>query len=375
VIVALLVVLLLLLSVSLYRPNEPPYFLSYTDSNYSVTFVSGNFSAAVTKDMPRVVFSHTNAVLSPEFALRDERLYLFNDSNHDGLFTMNEVLFTSYIDAHHTVWTFSKVQSGDDRGNNWSEVSVQGNVSLYKGLDDVPATPAVTDWAAVDVHYRISERDSTHSNPMGTYIVHGMTEMNVSFTITLLKHLAVDGIALQHYLIGGGSTNDLLLREGMGAGQGLSNVSSSVDETVLGPNFTHRFIQTNLPCQDVYFAREDGIAQAFYHFSSFPTNGSGGRVGMNSSFYTDGAGMFLFQAFFLTNDTDRITEESSVGIDESGFNVTVKDWFHSNFAILMVVCGTIAAVVLFTAFVVLYRRYKKADAKSPNNEQEERKSP
>ncbi len=354
--------LLLLLSISLYRPNEPPYFLSYTDSNYSVAFVSGNFSAAVTKDIPRVVFGHTNAVLSPEFAARDEKLYLFNDTNHDGLFTISEATYTSYIDAHHAEWTFSKVQSGHDGNGNWSEVSIRGNLSLYRGLDDVPATPAVEKWAAVDVHYRISERDAEHANPLGTYVVSGRTEMNISLTLTFLKHVPADGVALQHYLLGGGSTNDLLLREGMGAGQGLGNVSSGVDETVFGTNFTHRFIQTNLPCQDIYFAREDGIAQAFYRFSSYPTNGSDDRVPMNSSYYTDGAGLFLDQAFFLTNGTDRITEESSLGIDESGFDVTVKDWFHANLATLMVVTGTIAAAILLTIFVVLYRRYKREGA-------------
>jgi hypothetical protein len=357
--------LLLLLSLSLLLSGSPKQFLNYSEDNYKIAFVSGNLTAAVTRDMPRVVFGHTHPVLSPEFDVSGERLYVFNDTNGDGVFSRSEAVYTSYLDSHHVIWKMSNVEFGNDSsGNEYAQIWMSTKASLYDGIDDVSVVPVMSDWAAITFSYRISERPTTHSNVLGTYVVSGKTEVTMSFTITLLKHVEAAGIVLEMHVNGGGSTNMLLLREASGSATGrLTNVSSNLDEGILGTNFTHRFMQTDRPLQDIYMAKEDGTVQAFYHFSSAPMNGpSGGArvVRMNSSYYTDGAGMILHQAFFLTNGTNYISQQTSLGIDELGFNASVKDWFQDHLPMLMLVCGTIAAVILLTAFVIMYRRHRRS---------------
>jgi len=106
-------------------------------------------------------------------------------------------------------------------------------------------------------------------------------------------------------------------------------------------------------------------------------NGSGESAGVvrtNSSYYTDGAGMILHQAFFIANGTDALSLESSLGIDERGFNVSVKDWFQDNLPMLMVVSGTIAATILLTAFAIMYRRHRKSQSGDSHEPLQKRKS-
>ena len=371
--------LLLLLSLSLLLSGAPKHFLDYSEDNYKIAFVSGNFTAAVTRDMPRVVFGHAHPVLSPEFVVSSQKLYVFNDTNGDGVFSRSEAIYISYLDSHHVTWNMSTVEFGNDSdGNEYVQIWMRTKASLYAVIDDVSDSPVIRDWAVVTFSYRISERATNHSNVLGTYVVSGKTEMTMSFTITLLKHIDADGIVLEMYVQGGGSTNMLLLREATGAAAGqLTNVSSSLDESVLGTNLTHRFMQTDSPLQDIYMAKEDGIVQAFYHFSSAPMNGSGESAGVvrtNSSYYTDGAGMILHQAFFIANGTDALSLESSLGIDEHGFNVSVKDWFQDNLPMLMVVCGTIAAAILLPAFAIMYRRYRKSQSGDSHEPSQKRKS-
>jgi hypothetical protein len=370
--------LLLLLSVSLLLPGASVHFLDYSEDNYKIAFVSGNFTAAVTRDMPRVVFGHTHPVLSPEFVVSCQKLYVFNDTNGDGVFSRSEAIYTSYLDSHHVTWNISKVEFGNDSdGNQYAQVWMSTKAALYTGIDDVSDQPVIGDWAVVTFSYRIYERATNHSNVLGTFVVSGKTEMTMSFAITLLKHIDVMGIVLETYVHGGGSTNTLLLREAVesSASGRLMTVSSSLDESVLGTNFTHIFMQTHRPLQDIYMAKEDGMVQAFYHFSSVPMNGTGASAGvvpMNSSYYTDGAGLVLHQAFFLPNGTESVSQESSLGIDELGFNASVKDWFQDHLPMLMVVCGTIAAAILLTAFIVMYKRYKKTqsgDGQEPSHRQ------
>ncbi len=340
------------------------HFIDYSEDNYKVVFISGNFTAKVTKIKPMVVFEHTNPVLSPTFSVSCPRLYVFNDSNHDGLFERSEILYESYLDSQHVIWNVSGMGlANTSAGGEYAQVTMRTNASLYPKSEDVTGTPVVSDWGKVAFCYRISERSVNYTNALGTYEVRGRTEMTVEVTIDLLKRVNATGVVLEVYISGGGATNMMMLRQGTPSGGSTTvKVSSRIDETAFGANFTRRFIQTNRPTQDICIAKEDGMAQAFYHFSSAPTNGMGGNasiVPMNSSYYTDGAGLFLHQAFFTTNETKTIVQESSLGIDERGFAVDVRGWLQSHLALLMAVCGGMASVALVAVFVVMRRQRER----------------
>lgn len=357
--------LLLLLSFSLLAPSSPRRFLSYTEDNYKVAFASGNFSAAVTRDMPRVVFWHTHPVLSPEFDIGYQRIYLFNDTNKDGLFSLSEAVFTGNLDSYHMAWTVSTVAFGEDSaGTSYAEVLMRGRVSLCMPGDDVSGTPVISDWADVTFDHRIYDRTASFSNALGSFTVNGRTEMPVNVTIKLLKHIDADGFALETYVHGGGSTDVLQLRQAVNPEWSqLTNVSGSLDETSKGSNSTHRFMPTAQPVQDIYLAKGDGTVQAFYHFGTAPVCRAGADaqvVPMNTSYFTDGAGLVLYRAFFISDLVDSVSEQSSLGIDERGFNTSVGDWFQDHLAALMVVCGTISAIVLVTLLAVMYKRYRRS---------------
>ena len=344
--------------------DVPEHFLGSSEDSFKIAFMSGNFTASITRDMPRVVFLHAHAVVSPTFVVSIPKVYLFNDTNDDGLFERSEALYAAYLDTNHISWNVSDAVFGTDAiSGEYAQVSMHGTASLLAGLgNETEIEPKVRNWANLTFHYRIYERTANFTTVLGDYSISGKTEMRVNFTIELLKRLDVQGIAVEQDLQGGGSTYMFLMRQAIAPSR-LVPVSSRVPEEGIGTNFTHPFVQTHNPLQEIYFAKENGTIQAFLFFSSTPMNGTGPLarpVSMNSSYYTTGSSLVLQQAFFTNSTTSALTQEMVLGIDEHGFTLTVRDWFKDNLPILMVVCGSIALIITLPLLAVMYRRYRRS---------------
>lgn len=344
--------------------DVPEHFLTSSEDNFKIALMSGNFTASITRDMPRVVFLHAHAVVSPTFVVSIPKIYLFNDTNGDGLFERSEALYASYLDINHVSWNVSDIVFGTDAlSGEYAQVRMHGTASLLAGLgNETEIEPKISDWANLTFYYRIYERSVNFTNAFGEYSISGRTEMRMNFTIELLKHTDVQGIAVEQDLQGGGSTYMFLLKQASAPSR-LVPVSSRVPEEGIGANFTHPFVQTHSPLQEIYFAKENGTIQAFLFFSSTPMNGTGPLarpVSMNSSYYTTGSSLVLQQAFITNGSTSVLTQEMVLGIDEHGFTLTVRDWFKDNLPILMVVCGSIAMVITLPMLAIMYRRYRRS---------------
>lgn len=344
--------------------DDPDHFLDFSEDSYKIAFISGNFTAVVTRDVPRVVFLHTHAYLSPYFGVSFNRIYLFNDTDHDGFFTRSEAVYTGFLDMHHVTWNISLTQFGtDDSIGEYAYATMRTTLSLWAGQGNASSIgPDIPDWANLTFVYRISERAWSGSNVYGSYSVPGKTDMTVNYSLKVLKHVDADGIAFEASLHGGGSTYMFKLRpyvNGSGSSP-LTSVSSRVDESIIGGNFTHKLAKPPSPEQSILFTKENGTVQAHYRYSSAPTEvPSGGMVPMNASYYMTGSGMILHLAYMIDPTTDEINQESTLGIDEAGFIVTVKDWFRDNLGALLVVVGSLAAIVALTLLFFMYRGYRK----------------
>src|SRR5512137_1518757 len=131
------------------------HFLDYSEDNFKVVFISGNLTAAVTHDWPRVVFEHTTDPFSPTFEVGLPRLFLYNDSNDDGYFSISEVTYVSYMDENHVNWNVSPVEFlNDSVSGEYAEFRMNTTLALYKGLDN--NTIALADWANVTFWFKIS---------------------------------------------------------------------------------------------------------------------------------------------------------------------------------------------------------------------------
>jgi len=344
--------------------EEPQHFLEFSEDNYKTAFISGNFTAVVTRDLPRVVFLHTHNLLSPYFGVGFNKIYLFNDTNHDGFFTKSEALYTGFLDLHHVMWNISLIQFGKEAAfGEYASITMSTTVSLWSGLGNVSSVgPAVQDWANITFHYRITENASSLSNAYGSYTIPGKTDMALNYTLDILKHLNVEGIAFEAALHGGGSTSMFKVRPFVDgtSGSPLTSISSRVDESINGDNFTHKLAERPMPEQSILFSKENGTVQAHFRYSSAPTkDSSGGLVPVNASYYTTGSGLILHIAYKLDPTAHTIHQESTLGIDESGFVLKVKDWFRDNLGTLLVTVGTIAAIVALTLLAFMYRRYRR----------------
>ncbi len=343
------------------------HFLDYSVDNYKVSFISGNLTAAVTYAWPRVIFQHSTDPFSASFEVGMPTIYLYNDTNDDGLFSRSEAAYFGYLGSFFdVVWNVSEVEFyNDTAGGEAALFRMSAPVSLFLNSTDVE--PALRDWANITYWFRIYEKKMTFTNSYGSYDVQGKTELRFNYSLDIRQKLNYTGLALEHLLKGGGSASMFLLRESSGRpGAHLTPVYSREDETANGPEFTHQLSQTTLPYQEINFAKGDNTIQAFYRYDSEPMGNISGEVRpveMGSCFYTTGTGMILHVTYAIDNETSSLTHDGMIGIDEAGFKVRVRDWFEDNIVAILSVIGMIAALVALAVFVTRVRQ-KRQDDKS-----------
>jgi hypothetical protein len=372
--VSLLCSALLLSCITAPSRADEQHFLDYSEDNFKVAFVSGNLTAAVTHDWPRVVFRHTTDPFSPTFEVGMPRIYLFNDSNADGMFTNSEIKYVSYLDENHVLWNVTPVEFLNDTvAGEYAHFRMNATLDLYLGLDN--ETVSVPEWANITFWFRISERNLTISNSQGSYVVKGGTDVSLNYTLNVSKSMNLTGIVVEQLLQGGGSAFMFILKQRGSHSDVVDRmVSSRFDERVYGSNFTNDFLATSLAEQDISFAKEDGTVKAYYRWDSVPSFNSSGNESaalIRCSFLTTGTGMILHSAFLISNATGTLFQEASLGIDESAFTAKITDWMKENAVAIALFVGSIAAIVAVAALFVRHRKHSKdKDAKKPPEEDE-----
>jgi hypothetical protein len=281
-------------------------------------------------------------------------------------------MYYGYLDAHHNVtWTlWPTVIDEYPDGSEYALFKMNASISLYAGPDDV--YPVIEGWANVTFNFVISEMPLLCQNSLGSYLIDGKIAMKVNFTLDIDKHINATGLAMEHFLKGGGSTFMFVLKEDTPLGIRFTNVSSREDETSNGLEFTHVMNQTTLPYQQIQFAKEDGTVQAYFRYDSEPTTIVAGvteTARMDSSYFTTGDGLVLHTAFSFSNETDSLSYESHLGLDESGFTSSVEDWLERNLPLIMVIAGSIITVAACIMFLVLLKRHRSEAAKEPSAEE------
>jgi len=346
------------------------HFLEQTEDTYKVQFISGNLTASVTKNWPRVDFKHTLNLLSPMFEISIPRLFLFNDTNGDGVFSLSEAIYTGLMDDNYVKWNVSAVEFGrSDSAGEYATTSMTGWVSLYKGLaNQTVDQPVLRNWARLTFSFVISEKPVLYSNARGQYLVEGKTDLKIVLDLAVSRHANATSLAVEQQLLAGGSVYRFMIREQSAKSDGsvLTPVSARDDERWHGLNFTHRIQQTRMPTQDLEFATEQGLVQAHYRYSSVPTTNDTGTcdaVGLNSSYFTTGTSLMLYPAYSFGNRTDNISHEMSIGLDMGGF-VRVRDWAMRNLPALAIVVGGLVALTVIS--VNVWRRKQRMVAENSN---------
>lgn len=344
------------------RAVDEEHFLDYSEDNYKVAFMSDNLTAAVTHVWPRVVFYHSTDPFSPTFEVGLPRLYLYNDTNLDHEFEMSEVEYVSYMDENHVEWNVTAVDfTNDTVAGEQAHFRMNATLDLYLGMDN--QTVAMPEWANITFWFQISEKNYTLSNALGSYVIKAKTDLSFNYTLNVLKSVNQTEISFEQLLQGGGVAEMFTLKQkGSHAPVVDRMVSSRVDETVYGSNFTNDFMTTSLPRQEICYAKEDGTVKAYYRWDSLPMILSGGEIlhtPVNSSFLTTGTGMLLHSSYPITNETETIHQEASLGIDESAFMDKITDWMKENALAITLFVGSIAALIAAAVLVARWRKRPK----------------
>jgi len=362
--VSMLCSLLLVSCVALPSFADEEHFLDYSEDNFKAAFISGNFTAAVTHDYPRVVFQHSTDPFSPTFEVGYPRVYLFNDSNTDGMFSESEIEYVSYLDENHVYWNVTPVEFlNDTEAGEYAHFRMNATLDLYLGLDN--ETVSIQEWANVTFWFRISEKNVTRSNSLGSYVIKGGTDLTLNFTLDIRKSINSTGVVFEQLLQGGGSAYMFILKQLDSEASVIDKtISSRFDERVNGTDFTNDFLAPSLAQQEIDFAKEDGLVKAYYRWDSLPamsTDGDELDAPISCSYYTTGTGMILHSAYMVSNSTGSLFQDASLGINESAFTAKITDWIKENAVAITLVTATIVGIIAGVGFLMRYRRRRKAE--------------
>ncbi len=340
------------------------YALFVSVDETKVSMISGNFSVAVTRDWPRIIFWHTIDPFSPTFEASFPRMHVFNDSDDDGIFCRSEAVGTVFFDSNHATWNLSSIISDytPDMGE-YAMFSMSAETSVYNVSGVGPAI--IENWANVTFWFCLAEKSVTYEAPLGSFVVSGKTEMRVNMTIRINNSTFADYIALERFLQGGGTTNSFLVTEGdFRSDPVLTLLSGWDDETLLGEDYTRPLRQTDDAIQGIMYIKADKTAQAHFLWGTaalMNNKSSSFDYVLGSSCYTTGAGLMLHSAIPISNDTCSIGDQTIIGIDESGFVGGVSDWIMEY---LPVFVGLIIATTISVLAFYLIRKKQKIKSKT-----------
>ena len=327
-----------------------------------VTLLSGNFSVRVTTDWPRVIFWHELDPFSPSFEISYPRIYVHNDSDCDGMYDSGEAGLTVFLDSNHVEWNLTDIVQGFSKGcGEYASFGMRASLNAYFVGEN--ETLVWSDWANMTFWFFIAQLPVEYENTRGAYVVEGGTQLRMNFTLSISEDVDADCLVLEQFLQGGASTNTFhLYQSNVDGGTDVCEVLATVDERLTGENYSHEFNVTSSPMQKVQFAKEDGVVQAFYLWSSDAVTATGvesaARV-VNSSYFTTGNGMMLHSLLPIGNATSGVSHEYSTGIYESGFVGGVRDWLKEESVIVSVLI--LAAIAVSVALLLMRRRMKKSE--------------
>ena len=361
-----------LLIVSLPLPvaaDSEDYTLFVGVDDKKVTLLSGNFSARVTTDWPRVIFWHELDPFSPSFEISYPRIYVHNDSDCDGMYDAGEAGLTVFLDSNHVEWNLTDIVQGFSKDcGEYASFGMSASLNAY--LVGENETLVWSDWANMTFWFFIAQLPIEYENTRGVYVVEGGTQLRMNFTLSISEDVDADCLVLEQFLQGGASTNTLhVYQSNADGGTEVCEVLATVDERLLGDNYSHKFNVTSSSMQKVQFAKEDGVVQAFYLWSSEAVM-EAGEYGtaqiVNSSYFTTGNGMMLHSMLPIGNGTSEVSHEYSTGIDESGFVGSDRDWLREES--VMVAALILAAIAVSIVLLLIRRRMREPEGGNPESD-------
>lgn len=377
--IAVLLCTTMLLSV-LAEPTaaKEEHFLDYSEDNFKAAFMSGNLTVAVTHDWPRMFFKHSTDPFTPTFEVGFPRLFLYNDSNEDGFFALSETTYASYLDENHVFWNVTPVEFHNDTiAGEVATFRMNATLALYEGMEN--ETISIGDWANIAFWFKITQRGYYISNSLGSYLVLGKTDLAFNFTLDILKAVNTTGIVMEQLMQGGGSTYMFMVRQ-MSRYHSVVDefVSSRTDETVFGMNYTNGFSRTELPDQQISFAKDDRTEMAYYRWDSeavlsADTNES--VLAVSSSYFTTGTGLMLHNSYLIGNETGSIYQAGLIGLNEAAFVGKLSNWIKENIWGVITFTGGMCAVIVLSAVALRRVRKRKADVVSEPDPTPQEKKP
>ena len=378
-VIALLLCATMLLSIlSAPVAAKEEHFLDYSEDNFKAAFMSGNLTVAVTHDWPRMVFEHSTDPFSPTFELGFSKVFLYNDSNEDGYFAMSEITYASYLDNNHVYWNVTPVEFLNDTvAGEYASFRMNTTLALYEGLEN--ETISIGDWANITFWFKITQRGYYMSNSLGSYLVLGKMDLAFNFTLDIRKSVNTTGIVMEQLLQGGGSTYMFIVRQ-LGRYHSVVDdlVSSRIDQSVYGANFTNGISRTELPDQQISFTKEDRIEQAYYRWDTeavLTAEDNWTIPAVSESYFTTGTGLILHNSYLIGNETGSVFQSGLIGLNEEAFVGKLSNWIKDNILAVLIFTGTMCAVIVLSAIALGRIRRRKTESLSKTDPPAEDKKP
>lgn len=343
-----------------------PSQISVTPMEDSVIAISGNLTATIMKNWPRVVFQHTSSRFSPTFDFSVLELRLYN-------LTADELIANPTIDepeliapAHLLSWSFSinELDYSPEKGQHLL-AKLSAVIDLYSptariSTADEDIVKVRENWGILEIHFEISQYGIGLSDPHPSLTVRAAHCVDINISIRLNESNEFKAISIERNFQAGGPTYLARIYPGMTPGTTYSEeVSTRENELSDSTYIVHEIPSGGEDWQMISLSTAHGVEQSLsaWNCSSKMLAENGETTDSCPWYYrTTGTSVTLFSLSSLGNDTEGLEIEQLVAIIDEGFDQPIKN------ILLDFLPFIVGLSVLIPSILLIYRfgRIRKA---------------
>ncbi len=293
---------------------------------------------------PEVVFHSPGS--GEKFFLKYEAVMGYNSA--ESTFGSSWKIRSSFEDA---AWKRSVESGSSPIMGNYTKIEMSALLdgitihSISQGIPGGPPQGTVSGWCSIIFTITVSDRNYTISTKRGNYTVHGGNEAKIDISITILKDVGIDRVALRQSL-SSSDEHEYLLEESGGP-------RHILPETGMHTGRMKSFKDTPNIEQKMKFW-SDGDERAHYFWNSF-VNVDGEEREINTHYTQEGGSLVIYTSYPAIVNS-RICHDPVIGVPSGSHPIEeVVNFVYDH--LMSVMLGIAAGTGAFS--LVAYKKSRK----------------
>jgi len=343
--------------------------------------VSGNLTTHFLKDIPRVVFEHSESRLSPsfDFMLVGIRVYYVNEGETIENITIDHPDFVA--PTHHLSWEFSITEIGYSslKGQHLL-VNLSAPIDLYNpdiltSSTDEHFDPIEIDWGTIEIQYEVSQYYIFCYSPHPASTVRPAHSINIFISMTVNDENRTFLTALEQNFQGGGPTYLARIYNHIEPGYNFhKEVSTRENELSDATDVAHLIPAGTVDWQTISLSTSSGAEQALFSFNRSHSYVYGNETIEDSAemlYRTTGTSINTFYILSEKNSSFKGEMKQILSLTDEGFDQPIKNVLLDFLPFLVGLLVLVPSVILAYRFGRIRRESRIIDDVDASDKTEE----